>query len=223
MEDEPRNPPANGADAADEPAEPSAQRLHPAEHRAYRELYASSRQLVNRWGRLSSALADTPMAETLEEAAERVEELLEALPEKTAEYGLSGWPAAEGVGARLADLRAGIFDRSVDTGMVMRFAVLDIEHTATLLSHLAELARARGDEGLEAFDRSWQKIIRPQVRAVRKAAIGLGADPDRAAAPLDTSMLGQVVHRAGWAMGTVGEWVDRQVSGRHDPGSGSGA
>lgn len=194
------------------------ERLHPAEHRAYRELYASSRQLVNRWGRLSAALEDTPIADTLGRAAGRVEDLLEALPEETARYGVSGGPAAQGVGARLGDLRAGLLDRSVDTGMVLRLAVLDIEHTATLLSHLAELARARGDDDLEAFCRKWRGTIRPQVRAVRTAAIGLGSDPDRAAAPLDNSALGQVVHRAGWAVGTLGEWFDRQVSGRV-PGS----
>ncbi len=132
------------------------ERLHPAEHRAYRELYASSRQLVNRWGRLSAALEDTPIADTLGRAAGRVEDLLEALPEETARYGVSGGPAAQGVGARLGDLRAGLLDRSVDTGMVLRLAVLDIEHTATLLSHLAELARARGDDDLEAFCRKWR-------------------------------------------------------------------
>ncbi|MSO40816.1 MAG: hypothetical protein EXQ70_02780 [Solirubrobacterales bacterium] len=221
MDDEPKIPHKDRAEPAECGAEPSSERLHPAEHRAYRELYAASRQLLSRWGRLSDALADTPMAATLDEAAARVEDLLEALPEKTAEYGLSGWPAAQGVGARLGELRSGLLDRTADTGMVLRLAVLDIEHIATLLSHLSELASTRGDDDLAAFCRKWQRLIRPQVREVRRAAIALGTNPDRAAAPLDASTLGQVVHRAGWVMGTVGEWVDRQVAGRHDPAPGS--
>src|SRR5215218_1690597 len=37
---------------------PSPAKLHPAEHRAYRELYASCRQLTERWKRLAVALDD---------------------------------------------------------------------------------------------------------------------------------------------------------------------
>ena len=51
--------------------------------------------------------------------------------------------------------------------------------------------------------------MRSEVKAVRKAAIGLGADPDRAAAPLDSSLLGRAAHGAGWVMGSFGEAVDR--------------
>ena len=111
--------------------------LHPAEHRAYRELYVAARHLINRWRRLTAALEGMPEAPVLEHAAAQVERLLAALGSRTAEYGLHGGPMALGLGARLADLRGAVTDRTVDTGMVMRFAVLDIEHIRTLLRHLA--------------------------------------------------------------------------------------
>ena len=190
-------------------AEATEQKLHPAEHRAYRELYVACRQLVNRWGRLVSALEGAKIAETLQRSAGRVQELLSALGPRTEGYGLHGGIAAQGLGARIADVRGAVTDRSVDTGMVMRLAVLDIEHVATLLGHLAALAESRSDEELATFCREWQAKIRPEVSAVRRAAVNLGSDPDRAAAPLDASLLGRAAHGVGWVMGSVGEAVDR--------------
>jgi hypothetical protein len=185
------------------------EKLHPAEHRAYRELYVSARQLVNRWERLISALRGTPYAEVLERGRERVVRLLAALGPQTAAYGLHGGPMAQGVGARVADVRGAVTDRSVDTGLVLRLAVLDIEHVATLLGHLAELALARGDRELAGFCREWQRTVMPDVKATRTTAIALGASPDRAAAPLDPSLLGRAAHGVGWVVGAVGETVDR--------------
>lgn len=187
--------------------------LHPAEHRAYRELYASSRQLVNRWGRLIAALGGTPYAEVLGHGRHRVESLLAALPTETERYGLYGGVMAQGVGARLADLRTVVSDRTVDTGMVMRLAVLDVEHVATLLGQLSALAHARGDDGLAAFCREWEASVRPEVEATRVAAVSLGDSPDLAAAPLDSSLIGRAAHGVGWVVGSVGEAVDR-VAGR---------
>jgi hypothetical protein len=194
---------------------PAGQRqLHPAEHRAYRELYASSRQLVNRWGRLIASLEGTPYAEVLERGRDRVENLLTALAGQTERYGVYGGPAAQGVGARIAGVRVAITDRSVDTGMVMRLAVLDIEHVATLLGQLAELALAREDTELTSFCREWQRRVMPDVKATRTTAIAVGASPDRAAAPLDRSVIGRAAHRVGWAFGAVGEAVDRFTPAR---------
>ena len=98
--------------------------------------------------------------------------------------------------------------------MVVRLAVLDIEHVATLLGQLTELARAREDTELAAFCRQWQRTITPDVKATRTTAIALGAWPDRAAAPLDQSPLGKAAHRVGWALGAVGETVDRFTPAR---------
>jgi hypothetical protein len=187
-------------------------RLHPAEHRAYRELYVACRQLINRWGRLAAALDGMPEAPVIRRAAAEVERLLAALGSRIVDYGLHAGPAANGLGARIADLRGAITDRTVDTGMVMRLAVLDIEHVRTLLRHLAALARARGDLGLAAFCDEWADNVKPEVRQVRQAAIRLGASPDRAAAPIDDSLIGRTAHRAGWAFGAVGEALDRATA-----------
>ena len=199
-------------EASEESSSPDT--LHPAEHRAYRELYASCRQLINRWGRLTSALEGTELAGTLERSAEEVERLLAELAPRTEAYGLHGGIAAQGVGARIADLRGAVTDRSVDTGMVARFAVLDIEHVTTLLAHLGALADSRLDEDLADFCRAWEKLMRPQVKAVRRAAVNLGATPDLAAAPIDDSPLGRAAHGAGWVLGSFGEAFDR-VTGSH--------
>jgi hypothetical protein len=190
--------------------------LHPAEHRAYRELYLSSKQLVVRWRWLAEALADTPLARSLEVGAEAVRDLLKELEPRTAAHGVFGGPSAQGVGAGLAQLRTAVVDRTVDTGMAARFAVLDIEHVTTLLQQLAELARARADLDLELFCSGWAKRLRSVVKDVRAAAVALGADPERTGTPLDPSPIGQAIHRAGWAVGSLGEWFDRRVAGASD-------
>jgi hypothetical protein len=191
-------------------------RLHPAEHRAYRELYFACRQLIDRWRRLSAALDDTIVREPLEHASAQVQGLLTALERETPRYGLHGGVMAQGLGSRIAELRAAVGDRAGDTGMVVRLAVLDIEHIATLLAHLRELASARGDTGLAEFCDEWASMMRTEVKAVRKAAVRLGRTPDRAAAPLDDSPLGRAAHGVGWVFGSIGEAVDRVVAGRTD-------
>jgi hypothetical protein len=213
-----------GRDTARIADESSPEKLHPAEHRAYRELYVSSRQLVNRWGRLVKALEGSEMAGTLKRSAGRVQDLLASLGPRTEAYGVHGGIAAQGLGARMADVRSAVTDRTVDTGLVMRFAVLDIEHVTTLLGHLAALAEARSDEELAGFCREWESAMRPEVKAVRRAAIDLGSDPERAAAPLDSSLLGRAAHGVGWVFGSFGEAFDRvtgSVPGRGPRGNGT--
>jgi hypothetical protein len=119
---------------------------------------------------------------------------------------------AQGLGARIADLRGAVTDRTIDTGMVMRLAVLDIEHVTTLLAHLRELSKARGDAELTSFCEEWAGAMRPEVKAVRKAAVRLGRTPDRAAAPLDDSAVGRAAHGLGWILGSIGEAVDRATA-----------
>jgi hypothetical protein len=188
-------------------------KLHPAEHRAYRELHASCRQLVHRWGRLVGPLQGTPAGEALRRGRDDTRGLLEELEPRTAAYGLEGRPTAQGLGARIADLRALVTDRGADTGLVLRLSVLDLEHVTTLLRHLAELARARGDQDQAAFCEEWSIRLEPDLDAVRETAIELGTDPDRAAAPLGDSPADRVAHGVGWVFGSIGEAIDR-VAGR---------
>ena len=188
--------------------------LHPAEHRAYRELYAACRQLITRWRRIASALEGTAIAERLKDGAAETSVLLTELGPRTATYGLYGSPMAQGMGARIADLRTVIADRGGDTGLVVRSAVLDMEHVTTLLRHLAELARARGDRSMAGFCEEWAGRLESNLDAVREAAVELGADPDRTSAPLDESVVNRAAHGVGWVFGSVGEAVDRLISRR---------
>jgi hypothetical protein len=121
---------------------------------------------------------------------------------------------AQGMGARIADLRTVIADRGGDTGLVVRSAVLDMEHVTTLLRHLAELARARGDRSMAGFCEEWAGRLESNLDAVREAAVELGADPDRTSAPLDESVVNRAAHGVGWVFGSVGEAVDRVISRR---------
>jgi hypothetical protein len=187
--------------------------LHPAEHRAYRELYAVSRHLVHRWARIGTLMDGTPVGERLQRGAAEAQRLLEELKPKTESHGLYGGPMAQGLGARLADLRTGITDRGADTGLVVRFAVLDAEHLTTLLRQLAELARARRDNDLAGFCEEWAVRFESQLDAVRQAAVELGSDPDRVAAPVAGTAANRAAHGAGWVFGSIGETVDR-VAGR---------
>ena len=188
--------------------------LHPAEHRAYRELYVACRQLITRWRRIASALEGTAIGERLKDGAAETSVLVTELGPRTATYGLYGSPMAQGMGARIADLRTVIADRSGDTGLVVRSAVLDMEHVTTLLRHLAELARARGDRSMAGFCEEWAGRLESNLDAVREAAVELGADPDRTSAPLDESVVNRAAHGVGWVFGSVGEAVDRVISRR---------
>jgi hypothetical protein len=194
---------------ATEPSE-----LHPAEHRAYRELYAAARQLITRWKRVGSALEDTAVGERLREGAAETSVLLTELAPRTASYGLYGSPTAQGMGARIADMRTAVLDRSGDTGLVVRSAVLDMEHVTTLLRQLAELARARGDRNMAGFCEEWAGRLESTLDAVREAAVELGADPDRTSAPLNDSAVNRAAHGAGWVFGSIGEAVDKLIGRR---------
>jgi len=190
-------------------------KLHPAEHRAYRELYAACRHLIDRWRRLAGALDGAPpLQESLARGASEAERLLDLLGPRTAAYGLYGKPLAQGIGARLADVRNVAADRAGDTGLAVRSAVLDIEHVTTLLLQLAQLARAREDTDLAAFCEEWARRMEAQLVAVREAAADLGRDPERTAAPLDHSLLNRAAHGAGWVFGAFGEAFDRAVGRR---------
>jgi hypothetical protein len=191
--------------------------LHPAEHRAYRELYVSARQLIRRWRRLASALEGTPVADALWDGLTQVEELLRLLGPRTASYDLHGGPMTQNLGARLADFRTLITDRGADTGFSVRFAVLDLEHVTTLLRQLAELARARADQGLARFDEEWAGRLESNLDSVREAAVKLGTDPERTAAPLSDNVVNRAAHGVGWTFGAVGEGIDK-LAGRRKRG-----
>jgi hypothetical protein len=188
--------------------------LHPAENRGYRELYVTGRSTAKRLGRLAQSLDGTDAREPLDKAAESLGKLLDELGPLTARHDLHGDVAAQGGGANLGILRGAVFDRFLERNQALRIAVDDLEHVATLLAYLANVSEVRGDAKLPEFCRSWERRMRRQVSAVRKAAVTLGSDPDAAVQPLDASPASRAAHRVAWAVGSVGEWTDRQVARR---------
>jgi hypothetical protein len=187
--------------------------LHPAENRGYRELYVSASYAAKRLGRLAQSL-DDETREPVDKATESLGKLLDEVGPLTARHDLHGDVAAQGGGGNIGAIRGAVFDRFLERNQALRFAVDDLEHVATLLPYLANLSETRGDQKLPEFCRSWERRLRRQLGAVRKAAVALGTDPDAAIEPLDPSPKGRAAHRVAWAFGTVGEWTDRQVARR---------
>jgi hypothetical protein len=188
--------------------------LHPAENRGYRELYLTGRQTVRRLGRLAIAFDGAPARQLLDKATDSVSQLLEDLGPLTARHDLHGGVTAQGSGANLGMVRGAVFDRFLERNQALRLAVEDLEHVTTLLGYLARVSETGGDPGLSEFCHSWERRLRRQVNAIRKAAIELGGDPDRAVEPLDDSAAGRAAHRVAWTLGALGEWTDRRVAGR---------
>jgi hypothetical protein len=188
--------------------------LHPAENRGYRELSLTSRQLVGRWTRLAAGLGDEPASGPLRSAADSVDRMLDELEPLIARHDLHSRVAAQGSGASLGAARSAVFDRFLERNQAVRLALTDLEHVATLLAYLAEVSATRGDEELSEFSRSWERRLRRQLGAVRRAAVQMGTDPDGAIQPLDASKMGRAAHGAAYAAGTLGEWVDRRVARR---------
>jgi hypothetical protein len=191
-----------------------ARELHPAENRGYRELYAIARQIARHWSALAERLEGSDAAGPLEAGAKVAERLIDELEQTMAEYGLPGWPGAQGVGSTLATVRTEVRDRFLERNQAVRLAWLDAQHATTLLAYLASVAATREDEGLADFCRGWERRIRRAQTPVRSAAIDMGTDPDAAIAALDESPAGRIAHGASYAFGALGEWTDRRAAAK---------
>lgn len=192
----------------------AAKSLHPAENRGYRELYAFTQQLVDRWARLARRLDDKDAVTALERGSEAGRKLLGELAERSAAYGLHGRPAARGVGARIASGRTEVADRFLERNQALRLAVPDVHRLRVLLDYLAAVAETRGDGDLAEFARSWERRLGRIEGPVRRAAVATGENPDRAIEPLEPSAVGRAAHGVANALGTAGEWVDSQAASR---------
>jgi sugar phosphate isomerase/epimerase len=187
--------------------------LYRAEHRALRELYAGARQLCGHWERLAERIGGR-QATVLRHGSEACHELLDELAGRTGEHGLHGFPAAQGVGSRLAGVRNNAGDLLLERNQAMRAAVLDAQHLSTLLGYLGQLAATRGDDQLAGFHRRWEARLRELEHEARDAAIGLGCEPAAAIVPADQGALGRAGHRVASAVGTAGEAIDASPVGR---------
>ncbi|MFL5820915.1 MAG: hypothetical protein ACJ76S_09585 [Solirubrobacteraceae bacterium] len=189
-------------------------RLHPAQNRGLRELYAFARQLVAHWTRLAPRLGAGPAAKALETGAEATRQLLAELTDLTPAYGLHGFPVAQGVGARLAGMRNVVADRTLERNQALRMAVLDLQHLTALLAYLAALGDSTGDERMRDFCGRWERRLKRQESAVRRAAVATAEDPEAAIEPLDRTAAGRAGRGVANAMGTFGEWFDRRAAQR---------
>ena len=184
--------------------------LHPTQNRGLRELYATTRQLVNHWETLSSRLPTGAATDALDDGVERGRQLLDELRPVTEGFGLYGFPAAQSVGVSLAAGRSRVGDRFLERNQALRLAVVDVQHVVTLLGYLAQVARTRDQQELLDFCTRWERELLAVERAARRAAVKGGADPDDAVERADRTVAGRAAHGASYAIGSVGEWFDRR-------------
>lgn len=191
-----------------------AKPMHPAEHRALRELYAMARQLHDHWRTLGRRIQTSApdQAALLRDGSDAARGLIGELTEMTAARGIYGRPAAQGLGARLASAHSALLDTTLEVNQALRFAVLDIAHVATLLDYVATLAGRRGDDELEACLKRWGQQLRDREAAIRAATIALANDPDTAVAAAAPGIAGRAGHGLATLAGTIGEWVDGRAA-----------
>jgi hypothetical protein len=187
--------------------------LHPTEHRGIRELFAFSRSLATHYDDLAEHLPPA-QAGAFRDGAEAARELLRQLETHAAAYDLHGKPAAEGLGNSVGAMRAQVRNRFLETDRATRFGLSEIAYLVGLLAYLARVAETREDARARDFCAGWQQRMEEVERNVRSAAAELGADPDTAMQPYDTSALGRALQSVGVALGSAGEWTDRQVAKR---------
>jgi hypothetical protein len=194
-------------------SEPLASGLFAAEHRALRELHAMVSQLVTHWGRLGERLGGPP-GSVLDAGAASARELLVELAERTGAHGLYGFPAAQSVGGRLANLRNLAGDLLLERNQALRAAVLDVVHLTTLLAYLSALADRRGDAMLAAWHRRWEARLRELTDRVEATVVALAEDPEDAIQPASSTTAGRAGHGIANGLGTLGEAIDGSPLGR---------
>lgn len=185
--------------------------MHAAEHRALRELWAFTTSLERHWTALAGRLGDDERraVAALRDGVQASARLRAAVRPVMAERGLYAETAAETAG-RLVAPRPPAADAVLERNQALRFAVLDVQHVATLAAYLARLAAADGDAGLREPLEAGERELRAVEARVRQAAIGLGDRPDDAILPAGS----RAGHKVGQTIGAVGEWVDRQIGRR---------
>jgi hypothetical protein len=187
--------------------------VHPAEHRALRELYVFTRQLSIHWQALAARIGEGPDAAALAAGAEGAGAIVTEIVEATAARDLYVARATR-FAARLLGVRPPVPDRVLERNQAVRFAALDAQHVLLLLAYVSSLAGARGDAELQAACARWERRLRRHELAVRRAAIALADRPDEAIAPADSSPAGRAGQKITFVLGSVGEWMDRRTATR---------
>src|SRR4051794_19591889 len=186
--------------------------MHSAEHRALRELRVFGTQLALHWEHLARRF-DGAEAERLAAGAADARAMLVEGGAAAAARDVPTRPAAPLTG-RLTSARPVAPDPPLARKQALRYAVLDVQHCATLAAYAAALAATSGDEELRALLAGWQERLEGHERAVRAAAIALGGRPDDAVAPAIPTVPGRLGQRLAASGGALGEWVDRRAAAR---------
>ena len=187
--------------------------LHPTEHRGYRELFGFARSLSVHWPQLADRLPQAS-AGAFREGTAAARELIGQLEAHAAAYDLPGEPSAQGLGASIGTARAGLRNRFLEVNQATRFALGEIAYVVALLAYLRRVAETRDDARARNFCSGWLERFEGVERQAREAAERLGADPDLAVEPYDPSPLGKAAQSVSFAVGALGEWVDRQAARR---------
>jgi hypothetical protein len=189
---------------------PSLDDLHPAQNRAFRELYAAARHVADHYRGLAELIDE----QSLRDGAAAAGRLLDELAKATRRYDLYGFPAAQNVGASAARARNDVGERFLERNQALRLAVLDVQHVVTLLGYLASVSETNGNDELVEFCRRWEAAVLAVEQHVRAAAVDQGRQPDDAVLPLHDDTLGRAAHGVQNVVGTIGEWIDRRTAHR---------
>src|SRR5436305_14544128 len=176
--------------------------MHPARHRAFRELGAFGRQLADHWGSLAGKFDGAP-ADALRDGSQEARLIVEELRTLARARELEIGTTALSMAGRLARARPLAPDGALERNQALRFALLDVQHVLTLLDYLAELSLADDDAEAHAACAAWSNRLRGAERAVRRQAIDFGKDPDGAIEPVSPAQKVQ------YAIGWFGETTDR--------------
>src|SRR3954469_3273305 len=120
--------------------------MHSAEHRALRELRVFGTQLERHWEHLAGRIGG-PEAGLLAAGAADARAMLAEVGAAAGARGVPTRPAAALTG-RVAGAPPPPPDRLLERNQALRYALLDVEHCATLLRYAAALAASRGDDEL---------------------------------------------------------------------------
>ncbi|MDX6665528.1 MAG: hypothetical protein QOG68_1734 [Solirubrobacteraceae bacterium] len=178
--------------------------MHPARHRALRELGAFTRQMSDHWAALAERVGDGPVPKALREGAAAAGTVLEALKPLASARDVEIGPAAMNAG-RFARARPLVPDAVLERNQAVRFALLDAELLLTLISYLGALSASDGDQELVDACARWKAAIGKPARAARRGAIALGTTPDKALEPISKGQ------KLTWAIGWLGEATDRRT------------
>jgi hypothetical protein len=184
--------------------------MHSAEDRALRELRVFGTRLASHWEQLGRRL-DGAEAERLAVGAADAHAMLTEIGAAAAARDVPTHPAAALTG-RLTSARPMAPDHLLERNQALRYALLDVQHCATLLAYAA----ARGDEELRALLSGWQE---GHERAVRAAAIALAARPDDATAPAIPTVPGRLEPNMASHIFVLDRPIQTQPAGANGDGS----